>query len=148
MRLLLLAAWTASMAPALDLCVRNEAGLDNGTLLLTMHHIRQNPGKAGRLSFACSASAVRVTFAAHQEGPHPPDALGATRSAGGKILPDIIVFTRSVLQMLGEAGVDGQARALAKVVAHELSHYFRQQRGHDEGLDKPFLDAQELIALR
>ncbi|MBL8218834.1 MAG: hypothetical protein JNL62_06380 [Bryobacterales bacterium] len=144
----MLAALTVSISPALDLCVRNEAGLDHQTLMLTLHHIRQNQDKLGTtLNLGCSEGSIRLTFALAPAAPHPADALGATRTAGGKILPDIRVFTQPVSRMLPSAGPECRARALAKVAAHELSHYLRQDGGHGHGLDQPTFDAQTLLTL-
>lgn len=148
MRLLVLAILTVSISPALDLCVRNEAGLDHQTLMLTLHQIRQNQGKVdATITTGCSASSIRLTFALSPEAPHPPDALGATRTSAGRILPDIRIFTQSVSRMLPTAGPECRARALAKVVIHELSHYLRQSGGHGHGLDQPAFDAQTLLSL-
>ena len=144
----MLAILTMSISPALDLCVRNLAGLDHQTLMLTLHHIRQNQDKLGvSLTQGCSAGSIRLTFALNPEAPHPPDALGATRTAGGKILPDIRIFTQSVSRMLPSSGPECRARALAKVAFHELSHYLRQDGGHGHGLDQPTFDAQTLLSL-
>ncbi|MFN7933450.1 MAG: hypothetical protein U0R19_08995 [Bryobacteraceae bacterium] len=57
------------------------------------------------------------------------------------------IFTKSVIEMLPGAAVEVRARALAKVVAHELSHYLQQRAGHEEGLDRPEIDGQTLVAM-
>ena len=148
MRLLLLAALTVSISPALDFCVKNEGGLDSQTLMLTLHYLRQHQDRLGTsLNPSCSASAVRITFGTVPESPHPPDALGATRTVGGRILSEIRIFARAVENQLPGASVETRARALAKVAAHELSHYLHQEAKHSHGLDRPVFDTQALIAL-
>lgn len=148
MRLLVLVTLTVSISPALELCLRNEAGMDHQTLMLTLHHVRQQQEKLGvTLTPGCSEGSVRLTFALIPLAPHPPDALGATRTAPGRILPDIRIFTQSVTRMLPTAGPECRARALAKVVIHELSHFLRQSGSHGHGLDQPVFDAQTLLSL-
>lgn len=147
MRLLLLVTLTASITPAAELCIRNEAGLDAQTLMLTMHHIRGHQELLG-VDFVqgCSASSIRLTFRAVPQAPHPQDALGATRVTAGKVQPEILIFAKSILQMLQGASAECKARALAKVVAHELSHYLRQKKDHGEGLDRRQFDAEFLTS--
>lgn len=148
MRLLVLALITTAVAPALDLCVQNEAGMDAQTVMLTVHHLRQYRGELRtEIQARCSADSVRVTFSGYPGVGHPSDALGATRILKGRILPEVQIFTKSVIEMLPGAALEAHARALAKVVAHELSHYLQQRRGHDDGLDRPEFDRQALVAM-
>ena len=148
MRLLILALIATAVAPALDLCVQNEAGMDAQTVMLTVHHVRRYRGELRTEIVArCSADSVRVTFSGYPGVGHPSDALGATRILKGRILPEVQIFTKSVIEMLPGAALEAHARALAKVVAHELSHYLQQRRGHDDGLDRPEFDRQALVAM-
>ncbi len=147
MRLLLLVALTASITPAVELCIRNEAGLDVQTLMLTTHYIRRHEELPGsNFTQGCSASSIRLTFGNLPQAPHPPDALGATRVTAGRVQAEILIFARSILQMLQGASAECKARALAKVVAHELSHYLRQKKEHGEGLDRAVFDSEFLIS--
>ncbi len=148
MRLLALVVITAAGAPALDLCLQNEAGLDAQAMMLTVHHLRQYQEELRTaVNVRCSADSVRVTFASYPGAGHPADALGATRTTKGRILPEVQIFTKSVQQMLPGATVEVWARALSKVVAHELSHYLRQRAGHGNDLDQAEFDGRSLVAM-
>lgn len=148
MRLLALAVFTAAVAPALDLCVQNEAGIDARTMMLTVHHVRQYRSELRtEIQVRCSGDSVRVTFGGYPGIGHPADALGATRTSKGRIQPEIQIFAKSVHEMLPQATVEVRARALARVVAHELSHYLEQRAEHQNGLDQPSFDAKALVAM-
>jgi hypothetical protein len=62
------------------------------------------------------------------------------------VLPELRIFTHPVLRLLGERASAAQiGRALARVAAHELAHYSRQQLDHDhEGLMKAAFEAGQL----
>ncbi|MBS1829827.1 MAG: hypothetical protein JST93_31295 [Acidobacteria bacterium] len=144
----MLAVVTAAVAPALDLCVQNEAGMDARKMMLTVHHLRQYRGELSTdIQVRCSAESVRVTFVGYPGEGHPSDALGATRIAKGRILPEVQIFTKPVQEMLPGARPEVEARALAKVVAHELMHYLQQRAGHLHGLDQPKFDSRTLLAM-
>lgn len=144
----MLAALTASISPALDLCIKNEAGLDVQTLMLVGHNLRQHQQKLGvPLRLGCSESAVQIAIRSAPEAGHPADALGATRVSGGRILPVIYVFAGTVRSFINCSEVETHARAMALVLAHELSHFVRQETGHGEGLDKAAMDVRQLVAL-
>lgn len=148
MRLLALVIVTATLAPAVDLCVQNEARLDAQTVMLVVHHLRQYQEELGTgIQVRCSSASVRVTFAGYPGVGHPADALGATRTANGRILPEVQIFTKSVQELLPNATAELRARALAKVVAHELSHYLRQQAVHGASLDQAWFDTHALVAM-
>ena len=68
---------------------------------------------------------------------HPPAryarALGLAHRTGDRIFPQLEIYTQPILKMLGERTSAAQlGRALARVAAHELGHYLRQQVHHDD----------------
>jgi hypothetical protein len=84
------------------------------------------------LSDECSPSTVAVVISAH-----PPSrysrALGLAYRGKSGVLPELRIYTQPVLRLLGDQVSAAQlGRALARVAAHEVGHYFLQQLHHDE----------------
>ena len=80
----------------------------------------------------CSFPAVSLVVSAHPPARYA-SALGLAHTAGGRVLPELRIYTGSVLRILGQNASAAQiGRALARIAAHELGHYFRQQLHHEE----------------
>lgn len=71
-----------------------------------------------------------VKFVQAPQPPHPSDALGAVRVRDGDVQPEIVIFYEPVRMLLPTRLPGIEARALAKVLAHELSHLVSNRTGH------------------
>jgi hypothetical protein len=93
----------------------------------------------------CSPSTVVVVVAAHPPARYAT-ALGLAYRGRVGVLPQLRVYTQPVLRLLGEHASAAQlGRALARVAAHEIGHYFLQQLHHNhEGLMTASLDRTRL----
>ena len=118
------------------MCVSNPAALSVPALKELESELESLlPGTAVLLpESGCSRQPDSVLLSIHHS---PPDkyvtALGLAWRRGGRILPDLEAYVRPVVKAAGgvaTAGVVG--RALARVAAHELVHFLRQQSHHSE----------------
>ncbi len=76
----------------------------------------------------------------------PQDVLGLSVMRGGRILPQVEVFTEPVGRLTGTGDLELLGRALGRVAAHELGHYMRQTAEHeDRGPMRAGLTSSELL---
>ena len=151
----MLHAATAQDPPAqVIVCFKNPDALKRDTLISAEHTLRRVEKRLGapiRTVYGeCpQIRAFMVGFVANPPAIHPPDVLGATRTAGDAILPDTRIFFRSAAAMLRNPSDQNQGIALGNIIAHELYHYLKQTRHHD-GMDLncEFLTERQLLATR
>jgi hypothetical protein len=80
----------------------------------------------------CPGPAVSLVIAAHPPARYS-SALGLAHRSGARVFPELRIYTQAVRSIIGERASAAQfGRALARVAAHELGHYFHQRIGHDE----------------
>jgi hypothetical protein len=136
----------AAAAPArVSLCLTSEGPIVDERLVRFQLAAWQK-ALSTELYFDCRApNPVLIRLAKSPARPHPPDALGATRIANGKLQPDITVFCDSVRAMLPEPAPLIESRALARVIAHELVHLLLNRAQHvADGLNDELLTARRL----
>jgi len=125
----------------LTVCFRNAAQLRPLTLALTGDAIRSYARELNAdIQITCVDPDVTISLLAAPRDHQPPDALGAVRTRGGAILPEIEIYCQPIRAMLDTRLDLSEARAYAMVAAHELSHYLRQSGRHGSaGLDSEYL---------
>jgi hypothetical protein len=96
--------------------------------------------------YSCSVPAVQVSIRSHAPIRYAT-ALGLARTANGRVLPAIELYTSNIVKALDtRAGADRFGRALARVAYHELQHYRLQKHDHDaHGLFARALNARTLL---
>jgi hypothetical protein len=83
-------------------------------------------------SAPCKHPAVSLVISTHPPARYAR-ALGLAHRSGSRIFPQVEIYTQPILKLLGEQSSAAQlGRALARVAAHELGHYLRQQQHHDD----------------
>lgn len=90
-------------------------------------------GRNARLAFgSCPAEGRRILLAIERQPPyHLPGVLGLARRKLDRIQPSLRVFYDPLVRFLGEPNNSGAVgRALARVVAHEATHFLDQQSHH------------------
>jgi hypothetical protein len=130
-----------------SVCVEDRVGL-NGFTRKALETELSKLVAAKQLTWeACSLPAVSVVISAHPPA-QQSKALGLAYRNGDRVLPEIRVFTEPVFRILGTNASAGQfGRALARVTAHELDHYFGQRLHHEkEGLMKAAYNGLHLAA--
>jgi hypothetical protein len=135
----------------LKLCVRYESGIPSySRQLIADHLLTYQEALKSKIRFDCETGAsVEVRFVQAPEPPHPSEALGAIRVQDGDVRPEIVVFYQSVRMLLPTRLPVVEARALAKVVAHELSHLVSNRTVHDRaGLNAPVYSTAYLMSGR
>ena len=134
---LLILMVTASPLLGLDLavCPGRPGALDS----MTDSAFRQEIGRVA----ARSGVEIRFLSCANQEpslirlrvdeaGPdEAPDALGAAVRRDGRITPELRVFVGPIARLVGTRLPYLLGLAMARVAAHELGHYLRQDDSHD-----------------
>jgi len=129
-------------------CFQNERLIGKGSLKFTIDSLRDyEKALRAQLHFSCaSPNSVMITFRELPARELPRNALGAARLRGSRILPEIEIFRAPVRRLLGVVPASIEGRAFAKIVAHELHHYLRQQTGHTPGgLNGEFYAPQDLM---
>lgn len=103
-----------------------------------------------KIEFSCEAAgAVSVLVTGRAGWGMQPDALGATRVAGGFVQPEIVIFRDAIRNMLPvEMRLEGnEVRAMARVIAHELRHFLSGTGSHQvNGVDDEQLSAGHLLS--
>jgi hypothetical protein len=83
-------------------------------------------------SGTCSGPAVSLVISTHPPARYAR-ALGLAHRNGDRVFPLLEIYTQPIRKLLGEQPSAAQlGRALARVAAHELGHYLRQQLHHEE----------------
>ena len=134
---LLILMGTANSLLGLDLavCPSRPGSIDS----LTDSAFRQEIGRIAARSgiearfLPCAnqePAVIRLTV--YEAGPDDaPDALGAAARRGGRIAPELRVFVGPIARLVGTRLPYLLGVAMARVAAHELGHYLRQDAGHD-----------------
>jgi hypothetical protein len=97
---------------------------------------------------AAASGVVRLQFLEAGSG-EEPTALGAAARRHGQIGPDLRVFVGPIVRLIGTRMLYLLGVAMARVAAHELGHYLRQDDRHDPddgGLMSASLTGPKLIA--
>jgi hypothetical protein len=131
------------------ICLEDRAGISYRVRAAFDRELSALLGKGREMAQkrACpSAAGIRISIRTHAPSRYA-DALGVTWTAHDRVLPLIELYTSNVLKTLGgHAGSERFGRALARVAFHELQHYTRQERGHDEdGLFSRTVSASDLL---
>lgn len=118
-------------AEPVEICVRDEARLGVSALeAFERDLLARFPGVRVRTT-ACEAAPIQLAVR-WEAPPRYAGALGLAYTAAGQVLPRIDLYVQPVLRLLGDARAPAPVgRALARVAAHELHHYFSQRRDHD-----------------
>jgi hypothetical protein len=91
--------------------------------------------------------AIRLTIA-QEAFADEPMALGATRVAGGRIVPEIYIFRSAIRRTLATGLPVLEIRAMVLVGLHELRHFAEQRPAHDQqGVFSSSLGRVQLLAL-
>ena len=113
-----------SEAAGASLCLDDRVGLERATMAALQQE----------LQLLTTSENCSVPVVIRAEAPEKyAGALGLAWRRGEVVQPRIEVYVNPVLRLLGPARVPSMVgRALARVIAHELVHYQRQQLDHDE----------------
>jgi hypothetical protein len=137
-------------AKDLSLCYENRAKVDPDTLAefrLEIETIFRLSGMQLQIS-ECSARKADLNLTIQTQSAAEPSALGAARTSGTRILPEIEVYTRSLSALLQVRLPALLGRAMARVAAHEAGHYLTQSSAHPGGLMSESFSAPRLMAAR
>jgi hypothetical protein len=124
----------AASAEVPSVCIDDRVGLNSFTRKAFETEVRQVfPADGIILTFGtCSSPAVSLIISVHPPARYAR-ALGLAHRSGERVFPELRIYTKPVLRILGEQASAAQlGRALARVAAHELCHYLLQQIDHDE----------------
>ncbi|MBK7928863.1 MAG: hypothetical protein IPJ98_15665 [Bryobacterales bacterium] len=91
--------------------------------------IVESSGRELRIADCDEPGAMQVYFM--RIHPFENSALGAARTRGEVVLPLLELYTEPVAAMLGTRLPGVLGRALARVTAHEMAHYLRQETHHE-----------------
>ena len=96
----------------------------------------------------CSERAVVKLHITESGSPEEPSALGSAVRKGGRIEPIITIFAGPIAQLVGTRLPYLHGVAMARIAAHELGHYLRQDSSHDRdgGIMSARLSGPKLIA--
>ena len=93
-----------------------------------LRRILETDGLTLRLAGCNEEGAIQIHFLrAH---PSEPNALGAARTRRERVLPRLEVYSDPVAALIGTRLPGLLGKALARVTAHELIHYVRQETAH------------------
>ena len=117
----------------LTVCVGNATALDK-TLAKEwegeLRRILAASGRELRVAGCDEDGAVQVYFMRFH--PKETSALGAARTRHERVLPLLEVYSEPVAALIGTRLPGLLGRAMARVTAHELTHYVRQETEHAE----------------
>ncbi len=152
-RALVLFAITAAtplMALDLSICKGKPRAIDPVTETEFQRELTRIASRSGiEATFRpCSErSAVRLHITENGSA-EEPSALGAAVRKGGRIEPDITIFAGPIAHLVGTRLPYLHGVAMARIAAHELGHYLRQDSSHDRdgGIMSERLSGPKLIA--
>lgn len=133
---LLLAARPVSAEEAsVRLCVRNDARVaEHSVSAMRSSLLRMQSLLKVRLEFGCEVGGTGhlVTLVLREQPADIPEpsALGAAKTTHDRIEPYLELYYDSLKWILPSRLAVIEGRAMARIVAHELSHYLRQSREH------------------
>lgn len=117
----------------LAVCVGNATAVDR-TLAQEwegeLRRILATSGRVLRLAVCDEDGAVQVYFMRFH--PREASALGAARTRRESVLPLLEVYSEPVAALIGTRLPGLLGKAMARVTAHELTHYVRQETEHAE----------------
>lgn len=129
----------------IDVCLVVKTAVPPATIKLFEHELRRRLDAQVRFVECGAPSAVRITVHPRPASDQAEDALGATRVRSGRLQPEIHVFREPVRRMLFSTLPVFEAKALATVAAHELTHWMTQEQRHrGEGFMHPLLTGAQL----
>lgn len=127
----LVAATAVTVGPAsaetMPVCITDRVGVHPSALNVFKAELTG----IARFQPEGSSQCVRVTIRTTPPSRYP-GALGVAHRSGDRILPSIEIYTWPITRTLDKE-MNGTAlgRAMARVLAHELTHYWRQRADHD-----------------
>ncbi len=142
----------AAFGGSWTVCVTDTSALltppVRGALTREFHSLMGGHG-AGLAFDKCTKGELRIHLLIKGEPPNGLEGvLGLARRKRDRIEPQLQVFYGSLVRYLGEPNnAEGIGRAVARVTAHEVTHFLEQQPHHCErGLLQAMLSAYELLA--
>jgi hypothetical protein len=149
--LFLLASLAGNLLQAnlLHVCFLNTANLDPETVRQFEKELSDIASSSGvslsiRQCMPGPAADVRITIQS-QSGVEP-SALGAAKVLGGRVLPELEVYTAPIGALLAARLPVLMGRAMARVAAHELGHFLTQSSEHSDGVMSEFYSGPRLMA--
>ena len=131
-----------------SVCLKDAVGLNPFNRKAFEAEFRELTGRDVIFAPAdCPTPAVSLSIMAYPPARYT-HALGLAYHDKDRVFPELRVYTKPVLRLLGEQASAAQlGRALARVAAHEFGHYFLQRLDHDhEGLMKDSFQGPDLGA--
>ncbi|MEP7364595.1 MAG: hypothetical protein ABI972_15170 [Acidobacteriota bacterium] len=125
--------FAAADRPGLTVCVANPAAVEKSLAQEwegELRRILQASDRDLRVAACEEAGAVQVYFMRFH--PSETSALGAARTRRERVLPMVEVYTEPVAALIGTRLPALLGKAMARVTAHELTHYVRQETEHAE----------------
>jgi len=145
---LLLLTGNSLLGKEFFVCLEDQSRMFGSDFELYKRLLRSAAGNRGMvLTFSCRATdAIRITIA-HEPFQEEPSALGATRVAFGRLLPEVYVFRGAIRRTLSSALPVLEVRAMVLVALHELQHFADQRQDHDhDGVFSSSLGRVQLLA--
>jgi hypothetical protein len=144
-----LSAATETPLPAepQTLCISNESRLDADTALeftRELTAIARGSGIDLRI-VSCTADAVLFRVSVRRRSAIDASALGAARTTGSRVVPEFELYVDRIAELLPARLPKLMGRAMARVTAHELGHYFMQSRDHGRDSMTEFFTAARLM---
>jgi hypothetical protein len=150
-RVLLLASVAGNLLQAnvLQVCFLNTASLDPDTLNQFEKELSGIASSSGvslsiRQCMPGPAADIRITIQSQSDV--EPSALGAAKVLGGRVLPEIEIYTGPIKTLLTARLPVLVGRAMARVAAHELGHFLSQSVDHSDGVMSEAYSAPRLMA--
>ena len=148
---LLAVAASPMMGMDLAVCSDRPAAVDSMTEMEVRKELTRIARRSGlevRFGPCSRETAIRIHLLSGGS-PDEPTALGAAPIRHGQIGPDLRIFTGPVAQLVGTRMPGLLGAALARVAAHELGHFLRQDSSHDRDgeLMSEALTGPKLIAV-
>jgi len=117
-----------------QVCLVDQAGLSPPALGSFYREFQTLVGPRG-LELAeseCEPEAIRLSLYRRAQG-HDADVLGAARRESSKIAPRLEIYIDPIVELLPESHCwNTVGRAVARVAAHEVAHFFDQDQRHSE----------------
>lgn len=135
-------------AQVYPVCFEDRVGLDRSARAVFETALRNLAPAGTEIKLGvCDGQAISLSL-----NTYPPEryskALGLAYRSGNQVLPELRIYLRPVLKILGNQPSSVLVgRALARVAAHEINHYVRQQTGHVcQGLMRESFSGLQLAA--
>jgi len=134
-------------AGTVNLCIENTALLDSSALQVFRAELGSILATSQRTAVFTDCAPGVITITMRQQPPaEETSALGGIRHVDGRLTPQIDLFTRPVVRMVGSSLPAVVGRALARIATHEIGHWITQSAGHaDCGVMMQRLTAAHLM---